>query len=685
MYSPIEDQLLKNAAAAAFQLVWEPIKVLGGKLWKQEEVQRGMLRYAEQFLGRRGQVRVLNMAAPVPLRNIYVAAQVLPRAVQERFSSLDRLHEQYAQQHYRSLLPQASDETRCDCLQLANNVKFLSILGAPGAGKSTFLKRLGLEALLPRRSWKDSILTSFGLKPGLDDEKLSSYNHDCLPVLIELRDFRTHQINLVELIVKELKICGLPELKELAVELLRSGRLLLLLDGVDEMPGDRLDEAIRHIGDFVDEHSCNRFVLSCRTAFYKNYFTRFNDWLLADFNDEQIANFIRNWFCSEHDREAGTAEGFLEALNEPTNASAKELASTPLLLTFLCLHYDALHRLPRNRGQLYQKALEILLERWAADKRVHNKPLHGGINPALEVQMLTEIAAPAFQESRYFFTRRELLDRITRFLHGETKAPRDFDAAQVLKDIEGQQGLIVQRAQDAWSFSHLTIQEHLTATWYVESQKLEEFVSKHLFDKRWREVFILTAGIVGKADGLLERMQRTASKVLMGQPWAVQLLQWIVQKSITVGDEQRDAGRRALNLSLGFVFTRARARASVRARAIKLNRSLARDRDGDIDINRALGLIHNRDDRDEALASSLDIARTLDFDLACALDFARTLDFDIDSTSDRALNFDRVPPSVSTSSWLAMLNSEAGCLTSASRRSCLQSHETSWSRGLHLY
>ncbi|MGV2388855.1 MAG UNVERIFIED_CONTAM: hypothetical protein LVR29_12975 [Microcystis novacekii LVE1205-3] len=55
--------------------------------------------------------------------------------------------------------------------------------------------------------------------------------------------------------------------------------------------------------------------------------------------------------------------------------SAKELAHTPLLLTFLCLVYDENQSFPTNRSRLYQDALRILLEKWSAEKRLPNRGL----------------------------------------------------------------------------------------------------------------------------------------------------------------------------------------------------------------------------------------------------------------------------------------------------------------------
>ena len=50
---------------------------------------------------------------------------------------------------------------------------------------------------------------------------------------------------------------------------LKSGKLLILFDGLDEVPAANVDNVVSKIGDFVDRYSDNRFIASCRIAAYK--------------------------------------------------------------------------------------------------------------------------------------------------------------------------------------------------------------------------------------------------------------------------------------------------------------------------------------------------------------------------------------------------------------------------------
>lgn len=50
---------------------------------------------------------------------------------------------------------------------LLDDEQYLMLLGGPGVGKSTFLRKVGLEAL---------------------KEEDGSFTHECIPVFLELRD-----------------------------------------------------------------------------------------------------------------------------------------------------------------------------------------------------------------------------------------------------------------------------------------------------------------------------------------------------------------------------------------------------------------------------------------------------------------------------------------------------------------
>ena len=234
------------------------------------------------------------------------------------------------------------------------------------------MRKIGLEALKPKQG---------------------NFKHSCIPVFIELKQFTFNKIDIQQKIAEEFHICGIPKAEQFTSQALMQGKLLVMLDGLDEVPTSNTYHVLLHIRNFVSKYSENRFIISCRiAALYSSLLSCFTDVAMAAFNDSQIEQFIQNWFQSELDQKAGLAQRCWETLQKPENAASKELAHTPLLLTLLCFVYAGSHNLPQNRATLYNEALDLFLNKWLVEKRVQRNPIYQDLNPPLEKAMLSSYA-----------------------------------------------------------------------------------------------------------------------------------------------------------------------------------------------------------------------------------------------------------------------------------------------------
>ena len=481
--------------------------------------------YTQRYWDRHGMIKVLKMSKPMDLESIYVNVKCLGNLVRDYYD--ENLENKYRESKQRRF--NFRDDGKKDGLLLANQEQYLMVLGDPGIGKSTFLRKVGLEAL---------------------KGKQGSYQHPLTPVLLELKNFKENEINIQALIEEEFKICGFPNVEKNISNKLEKGELLILLDGLDEVPTANVYNVIEKIQDFVDRHHKNRFILSCRTA-ARTHLRQFTDIEIVEFDDQQIQSFIEHWFSSELDRKNETAKNCWELLQKEEYKSAKELAHTPLLLTFLCLVYDENQSFPTNRSRLYQDALRILLEKWSAEKRLPNRGLvYENLSIEQEEILLSEIAYQNFVADKLFLEKREVVKQIKDHLKQNLNAPQHLDGEKVLKTIEIEQGILVERARDVYSFSHLTLQEYLTAQYIYDNDLIEEAVKNYVTETRWQEVFLLVAGLMrGKADKLLLAMEKEAHNYLttpLGQK-LVPILQWADEMTKdSVDSPIKPVGRRAI-------------------------------------------------------------------------------------------------------------------------------------------
>ena len=320
--------------------------------------------------------------------------------------------------------------------------------------------------------------------------------------------------DLLQKLVAEFDICGFPEPQRFMTEALTQGKLLALLDGLDEVPSQYADTVIKQVQDQVDKHDKNRFIVSCRIAAYKQAFRRFTDIGMADFNDAQIKTFVTHWF--KPDPHPSAAEGFWQALKIVEHTASEELAHTPLLLTLLCLTFQKTRQFPATRANLYQRALDVLLEEWWGEKGVKAERVYEQLDTRRKYELLAYIAHHTFADDRLFFSRSEVLPLIESHLHEVLPDKTVIKGDAVLHDIERQHGILVERASNVMSFSHLTFQEFLTA-YYLrdviaqDASALQRLVSEKALAQGWREVFLLLAGLLPRADALLQAMMHTAA------------------------------------------------------------------------------------------------------------------------------------------------------------------------------
>jgi NACHT domain len=501
-------------------------------------------KYIENYADRHGQLRVLGMGKPVSLDSIYTQVNFDPEFIRT-FQTVDT-HEQA----FRT-----RDWSQKDCrlgMSVANDTAFMMVLGGPGMGKSTFLRKVGLEAL----------------KQGQGE-----YQHTCIPVFLELRKYRWDKatgIDLQEKIAEEFQHCGLPEYQDCTERLLDQGKLLILFDGLDEVPTELLGQMTTAIKDLVDRYSKNRFIASCRIATYRSFqdFSRFTDVAIANFDEQQIQCFIENWFKS-HDRPEW-GEECQKRLNDHDHKATRELAQTPLLLTLICVLFLKRGEFPTKRSTLYAEAVWTLLAEWDASKDIVRQQPYKGLDTKCKEIMLAEIAYSNFTSNNLFFQQTEITQQIEQILKEMLTDEKRIDGRDVLRAVEEQHGLLVNRYEYIYSFSHLTIQEFLTAKYIIDNNlDIQQIVVKHLCNQRWREVFLLLAGL-RKADDILLTIEQEVIKYIATTDKLQRLLKWVEQVSEPKGGDFSPVGKRAIAYAYASIYASAKPYASINANAIAI-------------------------------------------------------------------------------------------------------------------
>lgn len=459
-------------------------------------------------------MRVLDMTQPLELSTIFTEVNILEQVSGSQRRRIDDLLKDFHLENNRFDNFGLSQRPiqKVSGIDYVQQQEKLVILGKPGAGKTTFLKHVAMQCC---------------------DRNLFPQH---LPIFITLKDFAEakESPSLLEYINQTLQFRNIHDYE--IEHLLKERRVLLLLDGLDEVKPEDAHRIKQQIQTFTENCHGNRFILTCRIAAQEYLFEQFTEVEVADFNKEQVETFSRNWFL--YKQTPDKAEHFLDKLQQ--NPPIQELATNPLLLTLLCLVFEEQADFPASRAELYEEGINTLLRRWDASRNIERGQLYQDLSVARKKGMLSHIALKAFERSEIFFKKQTLASYIADYIVNLPGTRRrrllpyeiEHQGELVLKSIEAQHGLFVERAYDIYSFSHLSFQEYFAAKAIASECELERLhgVVEQIRNKQWHEVFLLAVSMSSRADGLMSLMKQKTDEILYAQPRLLKFLAWLNEK-----------------------------------------------------------------------------------------------------------------------------------------------------------
>ena len=420
----------------------------------------------------------------------------------------------------------------------------LVILGDPGSGKSTTMKRLALE--------------------------LAQKEDGPLPILIPLNAYgkrlETGTISFEEFLPEYFdgKRAQLDKLKlrQLFTEALKQQKAVVLLDGLDEVGLNR-GPLVAQIESFVrvwiseppmtndytftssyeeahlawQQNNGNRMIATSRFVGYRDFPLTDPRWqtvALNDWNREEIDQFFTGFTLAcelawkgGDNREDAQAQASLERHSLmrviENNPGIRRLAGNPLLASLLALIKRQGVTLPDRRVELYKLYMETMLRSWNRARSLDKQPIGPEIDFSPTQRLLAKLALHLRQTNPQggLIEESAMRDYLLNYFinDGYSRKEADEQTKGFLLSVHEYSNLLIEKGHGQYGFIHLTFEEYLAGFGLAlerEAELLKRFPDYLQQPEQWRETLLLAMGVMAvvntdpeKANAILESLLQT--------------------------------------------------------------------------------------------------------------------------------------------------------------------------------
>jgi formylglycine-generating enzyme required for sulfatase activity/predicted phosphodiesterase len=379
---------------------------------------------------------------------------------------------------------------------LAHHHRRWGLLGEPGGGKTTLLRHVAIELL------KDMT--------------------GPLPIYLKVAELEQGLYKAIE------ALCASFDDAILATFVFgeaQAGRAVLLIDGLDEAVD--LTAAHNWVVGAAAKVGVSQVIIASRPIGYTEPSSDFHTLTLCPLGADEQTELLTRWVSNR-----AIVHDALERLSRTPRL--RRLAENPLLLTLIGLLLRAGKDVPSRRGDLYERALKLLLT------RDHNAEDAAPIAPMREPDLTLELLGWAALSLHGLEDEAYRRDALVTALQADPRNAARLskhwsNPATFIAEVAERTGLLIPdtgRVKDAtaYSFPHRTFREFLAATALERDmgavaagvasgvgELSRVFVEGKARPERWSEVLALTCGRLGPggADALVRRITQEGNKALL--------------------------------------------------------------------------------------------------------------------------------------------------------------------------
>jgi len=371
--------------------------------------------------------------------------------------------------------PKDSKELRTISCDAALNRRRCIVLGGPGTGKTTMLRWLALQLC------KDA---------GENAANMS------VPIYFQLRDwsdeFAAEQV-LSKLIEGSF---AFPSGEVSLNSLCDSGRVILLLDGLDEVPDSKRSAITEVIARLAKNKPKIGIILTTRTAAHQGGFEDFSQCVIRPFDNSRVLEWSYKKLYSS---DRTTWLRFISHLSEVPQL--REVVTNPFMLGLSVHFYRHNSILPKNTSTLLEGYIRAVAGEWDMVRGI-NRSNEMWASPSKKLSILCRLAFWMVDSGKSNFSTNE-------FLATEKALVEQHAPDLLLSALAEHTGVLtrVEHQKNRWRFSHQTLMEFLAAYYLVERpDDVSEIFRKRFLSPVWIDIWAYSCGLAQDAGPLVKSL-----------------------------------------------------------------------------------------------------------------------------------------------------------------------------------
>lgn len=290
-----------------------------------------------------------------------------------------------------------------------------------------------------------------------------------VPVFVLLRDYNPAAGDLIDFIFGELKRHDVDLHLSDLVELLQSGKGVILFDGLDEIKSENCRRFYKEMENLADSYPEASYIVSSRPTMNFRGLSRFTVYDLQPFSQEQAVEMVGKLDQSVVD--PVIQKDFIQDLKCNRFGfdwrERKDFLGNPLFLTILLLAYEGNHDIPTERYLFYEQAYDAMAKKHDAAKAL-TREFATGLNSREFQNYFGEFCTITYEQEKYDFTPEEISAYFQEVIEANEL---DTTPEAFIEDVTGKICLIYKDG-GKYYFIHRSFQEYFVA--YFFSRQLEQ-------------------------------------------------------------------------------------------------------------------------------------------------------------------------------------------------------------------